>query len=415
MKCFILCLMKDSALYIHIPFCDHKCIYCDFYSIITSDNINPFLNSLKKEIGYYADVYSEGREFSSIYFGGGTPSLMTPIYISEIIEYLKRKFSVTEDAEITLETNPGTVDKNKLKEFRSAGINRLSVGIQSFHNDELKFLTRIHNSETAVETIMNAREAGFDNVNLDLIFNLPGQTKQKWTENLRKALSLPITHLSAYSLILERGTILNKMVLDKKVVLQDDEYDADLYEFTIDFMTSHNFIQYEVSNFCLSGYECRHNNAYWRYRDYLSFGTSAHSFMNGKRWWNYSSLKKYIHEIEAKGNAEAGSEMGDIKQQVDEYVMLALRSSGLDLRDFTEKFNGETHAAAGGKGSGEISLEGHTGADKARSFHPINWIKEKNDYFIQLKNQNLLEIDDHFIRLTKKGYAVCDEILGNLL
>lgn len=372
--------MKDSALYIHIPFCDHKCIYCDFYSIITSDNITPFLNSLKKEIEYYSDIFSEGRTFSSIYFGGGTPSLMTPSYIDEIITYIKRKFTVATDAEVSLETNPGTVDKNKLMEFRNAGINRLSVGVQSFHNDELKFLTRIHDNSTAVQTIHNAKEAGFENVSLDLIFNLPGQTKQKWSENLKQAVSLPITHLSAYSLILERGTILNKMVLDKKVILQDEDYDADLYEYTIDFLTERNFIQYEVSNFCHPGYECIHNNAYWRYRDYLSFGTSAHSFMNGKRWWNFSSLKKYIHEIETQGNAEAGSEIVSEKQRIDEYVMLALRSSGLELKEC-----------------------------------PSNWIKEKNDYLIQLKNQNLLEIDDHFIRLTKKGYAVCDEILANLL
>ncbi len=187
--------MKETALYIHIPFCDHKCIYCDFYSIITSDNINPFLQSLKKEINHFSEIYSEDRIFSSIYFGGGTPSLMEPSYISEIINHLKRNFDIKSDAEITLETNPGTVDKNKLKEFLSAGINRLSVGIQSFHNDELKFLTRIHDSETAIETIKNAKQAGFENISLDLIFNLPGQTKQKWAENLSQAVSLPITHL----------------------------------------------------------------------------------------------------------------------------------------------------------------------------------------------------------------------------
>ncbi len=407
--------MKDSALYIHIPFCDHKCIYCDFYSIITSDNIDPFLVSLQKEIDFYSDIYSEGREFSSIYFGGGTPSLMTPSYIAEIIEYLKKKFIITADAEITLETNPGTVDKNKLKEFRNAGINRLSVGVQSFHNDELKFLTRIHNSKTAVETIRNAAEAGLENISLDLIFNLPGQTKEKWIENLKQAVSLPVTHLSAYSLILERGTILNKMVLDKKVVLQDDDYDADLYEYTMEFLEANKFGQYEVSNFCHPGYECRHNNAYWRYRDYLSFGTSAHSFMNGKRWWNFSSLKKYIHEIETNGNAEAGSEIINEKQQVDEYVMLALRSSGLDIEEFNEKFNGGKALVSAAEISGTIKKEGTSEHLPVHTFSPANWIKEKNDYFIRLKNQNLLEIDDHFIRLTKKGYAVCDEILGNLL
>lgn len=384
--------MKETALYIHIPFCDHKCIYCDFYSIITTDNINPFLQSLKNEISHYSEIYSEDRIYTSIYFGGGTPSLMNPSYIAEIIDCVMLKFAVSGDAEVTLETNPGTVDKIKLKEFRDAGINRLSVGIQSFHNDELRFLTRIHDSKTAVETINNARDSGFTNINLDLIFNLPGQTKQKWSENLLKAVSLPITHLSAYSLILERGTILNKMVLDKKVILQDDDYDADLYEYTIDFLEEKNFNQYEVSNFCFPGYQCRHNNAYWRYRDYLSFGTSAHSFMDGKRWWNFSSLKRYINEINTSGNAVAGSEIVNEKQQLDEYVMLALRSSGINLPEFDKRF-------------------GHVD----QPIRLADWIKDKNDYFVQLKNQNLLTIDDSSIRLTKKGYAVCDEILANLL
>ncbi len=176
--------MIETACYIHIPFCDHKCIYCDFYSIITSDNIQFFLKCLKKEISYYSEKYSEDREFISIFFGGGTPSLMEPEYISQIIETIKSKFIVREDAEITLETNPGTVSLEKMKMFRDAGINRISIGIQSFDNDDLKFLTRIHNSETAIRTVNDAAEAGFENISLDLIFNLPGQTKKKWIKNL---------------------------------------------------------------------------------------------------------------------------------------------------------------------------------------------------------------------------------------
>jgi oxygen-independent coproporphyrinogen-3 oxidase len=271
-----------------------------------------------------------------------------------------------------------------LKEFLSAGINRLSVGVQSFHNDELIFLTRIHTSSTAVDTILNAKEIGFENISIDLIFNLPGQTNGKWAENLNQAVELPINHISAYSLILERGTILNKMVLDKKVVLQDDDYDADLYEYTIDFLEDKNFNQYEVSNFCYPGYECRHNNAYWHYREYLGFGTSAHSFMEGKRWWNFSSLKKYINEIEKKQNAVAGFEFISNQQQLNEYIMLALRSNGLNLNELKEKFSD-------------------------------SWIKDKYDYLIQLKTKKLLNIDDQYVRLTKRGYALCDEILGNLL
>ncbi|MDH3269056.1 MAG: coproporphyrinogen III oxidase family protein, partial [Ignavibacteria bacterium] len=178
--------MLKTACYIHIPFCDHKCIYCDFYSIITSDNIQSFLKCLKKEISHSAEKFSKDRELISIFFGGGTPSLMAPEYISEILDSINTNFRVRNDAEITLETNPGTVSLEKLKTFRTVGINRISIGIQSFDNNDLKFLTRIHNSETAIRTVNDAAEAGFENISLDLIFNLPGQTKKKWKKNLEQ-------------------------------------------------------------------------------------------------------------------------------------------------------------------------------------------------------------------------------------
>ena len=376
--------MKNSALYIHIPFCDHKCIYCDFYSIITTDNINSFLVSLKREIDFYSEVYSNERYFTSVYFGGGTPSLMEPGYIKEIIEYLKKKFSVSEDAEITLETNPGTVNKEKLKKFLNIGINRLSIGIQSFNEDELKFLTRIHDRETAIATIKDALSTGFKNISADLIFNLPGQTKDKWLHNLEIMAQLPVKHISAYSLILERGTILNKMVLDGKVKLQEDDYDAELYELTIDFMEAHGFIQYEVSNFAKPDFECVHNKAYWEYRDYLSFGPSAHSFIDRKRWWNFSSLKRYINEIEKNKYAVAGSEIINKKQFFDEYIMLALRSKGINIPDLQLRFGGE-------------------------------WFKSKRGYISRLQKNNLLVINHDQMKLTKNGYALCDEILYNIL
>lgn len=376
--------MKDSALYIHIPFCDHKCIYCDFYSIITSDNILNFKSALKKEIKYFSNIYSDNRNYSSIFFGGGTPSLMQPEYLQEIIIHLKNNFNIDDKAEITMETNPGTVDKNKLKSFKEAGINRISIGIQSFDEDELKFLTRIHDKQTAIQTVYDAAEVGFENISVDLIFNLPNQTKEKWIENLKTAITLPIKHISTYSLILERGTILNKLVLDGKVTMQDDDYDADLYEATIDFLLSKGFYQYEVSNFTKPGFECYHNNAYWKYRDYLGLGPSAHSFMNNKRWWNFSSLKKYISKIELHGNALMNYENITSSQMHDEYVMLALRSSGLDLIDYNKRFNND-------------------------------WINKNNDYFNLLKKENLITIENNWIKLTSKGYAVCDEILKNIL
>ncbi len=376
--------MEETALYVHIPFCDHKCIYCDFYSIITSDNIDNFLRSLKKEIEYYSHKYSSGRFFSSIFFGGGTPSLMHPDYIGNIISILKDNFFIADNAEITMETNPGTVDKNKLEMFRKVGINRLSFGVQSFHNDELKFLTRIHDKETAIQAVNDANDVGFENINIDLIFNLPKQTKEKWKYNLETAVSLPLKHISAYSLILERGTILNKMVLDGKVTLRDNDYDAELYEMTIDFLTASGFDQYEVSNFARPGFECRHNNAYWRYKEYLSFGPSAHSFADNKRWWNYSSLKHYISEIEKNGLAQANFELLSNEQRFNEYVMLALRSKGIDQTDFQKRFG-------------------------------VNWLENNKDNFKSFVDGNFIEIKNGFIRFTKKGYAICDEILGKLL
>ncbi len=379
--------MIQTACYIHIPFCDHKCIYCDFYSIITSDNIRSFLKYLTKEITYYSQSYSGDRELISIYFGGGTPSLMEPEYLSQVIQTVKESFLVRIDAEITMETNPGTVSLEKMRRFREIGVNRISIGIQSFDNKDLKFLTRIHNSETAIQTVNDAAEAGFENISLDLIFNLPGQTKKKWKKNLEQAIKLPIKHISAYSLILEKGTILNKMVLDRKVQIRDEDYEAELYQSTIEFLISNGFYQYEVSNFAKPGFECVHNNAYWHYTDYFGFGTSAHSFIDRKRWWNFSSLKMYNDKVEKYGHAVAGSEVINNENAVNEFVMLELRSSGLNLRKFENRFGIETK----------------------------DWLKNKYPYFELLKNQNFVTINDSIVKLTAKGYAICDEILAEIL
>ncbi|MFC2140014.1 radical SAM family heme chaperone HemW, partial [Bacteroidota bacterium] len=309
---------------------------------------------------------------------------MEPHYVGNIIKIIKSQFHVADDVEITLETNPGTVNQKKIARFMKAGINRLSIGIQSFDDDDLKFLTRIHNSASARKTVLDSVEAGIENVSIDLIFNLPGQTKDKWKSNLLKAIDLPLKHISAYSLILEKGTILNKMVLDGKVEMGNDDHDADLYEITIDFLTKHGFKQYEVSNFSLPGYECRHNNSYWHYNDYFGFGPSAHSFVDGKRWWNYSSLKFYIENVNKKGNAIRGLEELTDSMMLNEYIMLALRSSGLDINKINEKF-------------GE------------------DWIIDNHKKIKKMEQKGYLTSDDNFIKFTPKGYAVCDEILKNII
>ncbi len=308
---------------------------------------------------------------------------MEPEYIAEIILHLKKNFIVDDNAEITLETNPGTVNREKLLAFRKIGINRISIGIQSFDEDELKFLTRIHDSETAIKTVYDAADSGFDNISIDLIFNLPKQTKEIWRSNLKQAIQLPIKHISTYSLILEHGTILNKMVLDGKVKMQSEDYDADLYELTIDFLTQNGFDQYEVSNFARNGKECIHNNAYWHYKDYISFGTSAHSFVNGKRWWNYSALNFYNSAVESKRNAVVGEEVLSENEMLDEYVMLALRSKGLDLMELNNLFGG-------------------------------NWFEQNKNFLNQLEEENFLTSKNNLLSFTPKGYAICDEILIKL-
>ena len=373
--------MKKISIYIHIPFCRHKCIYCDFYSIITDESINEYISALCQEIEYYS--VQNNYEVETIYFGGGTPSLLSANQIENILNHIRKNFYVQPNAETTIETNPGTVDLQKLIDFRQIEINRISIGVQTFDENELKFLTRIHDKNSAVETVLNAEKAGFANINLDLIFNLPGQTKNIWKQNLEKAIELPITHISTYSLILERGTILNKMVLDGKVVLQDDDYDADLYEYTIDFLTKKGFIQYEVSNFCKSGFECLHNLNYWQHKNYLGFGTSSHSFLDNKRWWNYSSLKMYIENIKRKKTAVRSFEILNINELEQEYIMLAMRSKGINIKEFINKF-GEDF-----------------------------FIRNKN-HLDEIVSKGYLIQTDEFFRLTQKGFLVCDEILINL-
>jgi oxygen-independent coproporphyrinogen-3 oxidase len=265
--------------------------------------------------------------------------------------------------------------------FRESGINRISIGIQSFNDEELKFLTRIHDSKTAIRTVYDCAECGFENISIDLIFNLPKQTKEIWRSNLIEAVKLPVKHISAYSLILERGTILNKMVLDGKVQIQDDDYDADLYEFTIDFLTKSGFTQYEVSNFTQPGFECIHNNAYWHHRDYIGFGTSAHSFVNGKRWWNCSSVKFYNSHIALDSNAVVNQEQLSQNEMLEEFVMLSMRSDGLDLVELENKYGN-------------------------------SWYTGNKTFISKLLDDKFLFNEANKIKLTPKGYAVCDEILA---
>lgn len=388
-------MKKEAGIYVHIPFCDHKCIYCDFYSIIKDDAKAIYFENLKREIDYFSSRYSDSHLFKTIYFGGGTPSLVEPEYLGGIVEHLKSRFEVSPGAEITMETNPGTVSREKLEAFHRQGINRISIGIQSFDTDDLNFLTRIHNADAAIRTVHDAAAAGFGDISIDLIFNLPGQTIEKWQKNLEIATSLPITHISAYSLILERGTILNKMVLKGEVEIQDEEIDSRLYELTMDFLAEKGFQHYEVSNYCKPGFECKHNMIYWDCENYLSFGTSAHSYMDGKRWWNYSALSLYNTAIHGKGEAVAGSEILSGEDLYEEYIMLGLRGRGLRIN------NG--------------SMLNETDSVRSGAGLPPAWFDERVNIIVPLLSDGKLMWEGEMLKLTRDGYHVCDEIVERLL
>jgi len=378
----------DSSLYIHIPFCERKCIYCDFYSIEGVSAFDGFLKALHREIEMY-DRYAEGVDFRTIFFGGGTPSLLSPEEVAAILSRVRSTFSVSADAEITLETNPGTVDRDKLRGFRNAGVNRLSIGIQSFHEDELAFLGRIHDASQAEQCVHMARAAGFENVSLDLIYSLPGQSLDRWASTLKRAIALNPDHLSAYGLIVEDNTPLARMVRTKQVSPNPLDAEADLFEFTMATMQEHRYEHYEVSNYARDGRRSRHNLNYWHHGNYLGFGPSAHSFWmshglsEGKRWWNAASVSTYIGKLDRGEMPVASQEHLSSETMQTERLFLGLRSDGLDLRKFRDEFGG--------------MLDRH---------RPL---------IDELVKAEIATILGDSLHLTAKGYLVCDEVCARLM
>jgi oxygen-independent coproporphyrinogen-3 oxidase len=386
-----------AGLYVHIPFCEHKCIYCDFYSIApqdasrsTDELIGRFLASLRTEIALRAQEERFRVPYETIFFGGGTPSLLSPSSIEQVLTLLADSFRIENGAEITLETNPGTVDLSKLRAFRSAGVNRLSVGVQSFHDDELRFLSRIHSAREAKECLRDACKAGFDNVSLDLIFALPQQTKERWVSNLRQAVELGPKHLSCYSLIVEPNTPLWRMVESRQVSLLDVEEDARLYEHTMEYLAACGYEQYEVSNFARPGYASRHNTNYWNHTNYLGFGPSAHSFWSSsafgsdaRRWWNIANVAGYSERLERGSMPVAGEEQLTIEQLVREEILLGLRSDGIDVAGFRKRYDRDL-------------------------------LVSRRSQIDSLIDSEMATLERGKLRLTAKGYLVCDEISAAL-
>lgn len=317
--------MTKAGIYIHIPFCKTKCIYCDFYSVTKrDDSIENFVDCMVKEIKLNK-TRLKNTTYDTIFFGGGTPSVLTENQLGKILNALYEFYNIDEDAEVTLECNPGEITFEKLSHFRKIGINRLSIGFQSFSEKNLKFLGRLHSSEQSISTFNHARKAGFDNINIDLIYDIPKQKLKEWKNDLFLGTSLEPEHISAYSLTVEKNTALHSMVKNKTVIMPSEEVDKKMFLSTINYLEQKNYMHYEISNFSKKNKKCKHNLHYWRLEPYLAFGPGAHGFDGIKRWWNKKSIDYYLNKLENNELPIESEEILSPKDAFNETIMNGLR------------------------------------------------------------------------------------------
>lgn len=327
---------KLAGIYVHIPFCSKKCPYCDFYSITDQSLKQPFIEALIREMQIAS---SHPLVCDTLYFGGGTPSVLKAKNIEHIIENAYRLFNFLHDTEITIEVNPVTVTTEKLKGYHSIGINRINIGVQSFNDEILNFLGRIHSSNDADLTIRGARKAGFDNIGIDLIYGIPGQTKKMWLSDLQSAIEFEPEHLSCYMLTYEKGTPLDRERRQGRFKPVAGSLLGELFETTMEYLTAHGYVQYEISNFAKNASKIsRHNFKYWSFSPYLGFGPSAHSFIQPRRYWNCRSVKKYIESIKEGRAPIEEKEILSKEQCMMEMIYLGLRKTdGIDIDAIDEK------------------------------------------------------------------------------
>lgn len=372
-----------AGIYIHIPFCKTFCSYCDFYSITDNSETEPFVKALMLETALQAG-YLEGEDIETVYFGGGTPSLLTPGQISQIISSVKKNFTLIQFPEITIEVNPDDVYEGYFKALTEAGINRVSLGIQSWNDKRLKYLGRRHDSEQSEKALRLAFAEGIINVSADLIYGIPGSTAEDLKNDLEKTFAFPITHLSAYHLTIENGTHLGKMKKNKKLVETDEDTSNAMFSLLGSMCRERGFIHYEISNFAREGYISKHNSSYWKQIPYLGLGPSAHSFNRSSRQWNVSDVKKYIHSIDS-GIVPFEREELDKLTVFNEYVMTSLRTMwGIDL-EHVEAF----------------------------------YDKELHDYLVNLSGKyiryGLMRREKNTLVLTDQGKMISDNIIAELL
>ena len=337
-------LLQTVSLYLHIPFCHTRCHYCDFNTYAGMLPLRePYVRALITEIGLAGQLaqLANGtpRRSRTIFFGGGTPSLLTVEQIIHLLSACRKAFAVDEQAEITLEANPGTLSFEQLTGLRAAGINRLSLGSQSFDAELLHTLGRIHTPEEIVQALSNARAAGFTSINLDFMFGLPGQTMHHWKTTLDRALALHPEHFSLYSLIIEEGTLFYTWTNEGRIIPGDEDLCADMYEYADERLQAEGYENYEISNWALPGHQSRHNLTYWQNLPYIGMGAGAHSFFRGRRFSNILDPQEYIQLLKKQQRPEAEGELIDRIQEMSETAFLALRTAqGLHLPTFEERF-----------------------------------------------------------------------------
>jgi len=332
-----------AGIYLHIPFCKSKCPYCNFFSVASLKSHDVFLNTLFNEIGIRTE-YLGRQPVGTIYFGGGSPSILSPVLIGGILDKLRSVFMVDAGAEVTLEANPDDITAQNLHEWKNAGINRLSIGVQSFEDAGLKYLGRVHSGEQAERSVRLALDNGFSNLSVDFIYGMPPLTEKAFEMNLEKAVALSIPHISAYALTVEPKTAMEAMVRKNSIPGPDEEKTVSQFSFLMRYLGSSNYEHYEISNFCLPGMYSRHNSSYWKGEHYLGLGPSAHSFNGTSRQWNPAGINRYDGLIHS-GRPYFETELLTLRQKYNEYVMTSLRTIwGTSLEHINITF-GKSHAA----------------------------------------------------------------------
>jgi len=375
--------MKKLGIYVHIPFCKRKCNYCDFYSVKWSDEVeNRYVNALIKEIKNCNDMK---YIVDTIFIGGGTPTIIKPENMGRIIEEINNSFIVDENSEISIEANPNTLTDGNLSIYKKIGINRLSIGVQSLNDEILRKIGRLHNSNEALEAIDRARAYGYENLNVDIMFNIPGQTILDIENTINKIIERNVKHISFYSLKLEQGTPMYVMEKNHKIIMPEEDVEREMYYRGRNIMEENGIMQYEISNFAEKSYECKHNLKYWMQEEYIGLGPSSHSFLNKKRFSNPSDINLYCNGAEHNIFNKNIEEILDDAAEIFEYIMLSLRlTKGLNINEFKQKFS----------------------VDFNKTY------QKRIDYLIK---NNLLEYNNDYIKLTNRGMDISNLVFEEFM